>query len=338
MRACFFTTSNFDQVRREQYTYADYNILKDIGFDVCFVCAPYKIPRDCDLYFSWWASGSIFPMMVAKLVNKPNVVVAGGNEAIPYRDSMSNSPHGYLASSRLKRVLTRATLKNSTAVIAVSNYMVSGLKSLGCGAPHVIHNCVDTLLFRPNQYVKKEFITTSFRVDHVPTLIKRGENFIRAAAILAKEYSGLKFLIIGHKGDAYLYLRKLCEHLGLSDSVIFTGAINNSEVVAYLQKSICFVQPSDTETFGVAVAEAMSVGCPVVISRRGALFEVASDIGIYVDQNSPQSIANGVLNVFNMNSEDLLNLSSKSRVRVKENFSYEKRKIAIQDLVSSILV
>lgn len=337
MRACFFTTSNFDQVRKEQYTYADYCILKDIGFDVRFVCAPYKIPLDCDLYYSWWASGSVFPMMIAKLANKPNIVVAGGNEAIPYRDSMSNNPHGYLASGCLKRSLTRATLKHSTAVIAVSNYMVAGLKSLGCDAPHVIHNCVDTLLFRPDYNVKKEFITTSFRMDHIPTLIKRGENFIKAAAILIKEYAGLKFLIIGHKGDAYPNLRKLCKLLGISDSVIFVGAINNSEVVGYLQKSICFVQPSDTETFGVAVAEAMSVGCPVVVSRRGALFEVASDNGIYVDQNSPESIANGVKNVFNMNSDDLSNLSNKSIIHIKENFSYERRKVAIQDLVSSIL-
>jgi glycosyltransferase involved in cell wall biosynthesis len=216
--------------------------------------------------------------------------------------------------------------------------MVDGLKSLGCNAPHVIHNCVDTSSFRPNQFAKKEFVTTSFRMDHIPTLIKRGDNFIRAAAILAKEYSGLKFLIIGHKGDAYPNLKKLSEDLGLTNTVIFAGAIDNSEVVGYLQRSICFVQPSDTETFGVAVAEAMSVGCPVVISRRGALFEVASENGIYVDQNSPQSIASGVRNVFDMNSEDLLDLSNKSRMHIEENFSYEKRKAAILELVRAVFV
>lgn len=333
MKACFFTTSDYAQVLREQYTYADINILKDLGFDVQFANTLGMIPFNCDLYFSWWASGSVYPLIIAKLLNKPNIVVAGGNEAILYRDSVTNKPHGYLASTFFKKMATRWTLKHSTSVIAVSNFMTPGLIKLGCSNPHVIHNCVDTNIFCPDEDVTREFITTSFRLDDSPTLIKRGENFIKAAAILNKINSNLKFLIIGHKGNSFNKLKKLSDDLGLDNRLIFTGAIDNIEVVHYLQRSICFVQPSDTETFGVAVAEAMSVECPVVISNRGALSELAGSLGIYVDQNSAESIAEGVTQVLNMSYQSRSDLVKNLRIHIRDNFSYEKRKYLISKLI-----
>lgn len=336
MKVCFFTTSNYSQVLREQYTYSDIKILKELGFEVCFANTLSDIPFDCDLYYSWWASGSIFPTIVAKIVNKPNIVIAGGNEAILYRDSLSNEPRGYLAAGFIKKLATRLVIKYSTAVVAVSGFMIEDLKTLGCKKPYIIYNCVNTSFFRPDQHVKREFVTTSFRLDQTPTTIKRGENFIKAASILSKQNPNLRFLIIGHKGDAYQQLKCLCEDLDLVDSVTFTGAIENTEVIYYLQRSICFVQPSDTETFGVAIAEAMSIGCPAVISSRGALLEVFGENGIYVDQNAPYSIAEGVQSVLNMKKDDLNQLSLKLRMHIKKNYSYENRKIAIKALLNSI--
>jgi glycosyltransferase involved in cell wall biosynthesis len=337
MKVCFFTTSNFSQVLREQYTYSDIKILKELNFEVCFANTLSDIPFDCDLYYSWWASGSIYPTIIAKILNKPNIVIAGGNEAIPYCDSLSNKPHGYLAAGFIKRIATRLVIKYSTAVVAVSSFMTDGLKALGCKQPYVIYNCVNTSFFRPDEQVKKEFITTSFRLDNIPTIIKRGENFIKAASVLFKQNPNLRFMIIGHKGEAYQKLKRLCDDLGLIDSVIFTGAVENTDVIHYLQRSICFVQPSDTETFGVAIAEAMSAGCPAVISSRGALLEVFGENGIYVDQNSPDSIAEGIQIVLNMKKSDLNQLSLKLRMHIKENYSYENRKIAIKNLLNTIL-
>jgi glycosyltransferase involved in cell wall biosynthesis len=333
MKACFFTTSSYDQVLREQYTFADIRILKDLGFDVIFANRLYDIPLHCDLYYSWWASGSIYPLIVAKFSGKPNIVVAGGNEAIPYVDSLTFQKHGYLANGFLKRLATQITLRSSSAVIAVSNFMVKGLTAVGCKKPHVIHNCVDTSLFSPDFSVDREFITTSLRLDFGPSIIKRTENFIRAAALLKQGDSDLKFLVIGHKGEAFSKLNLLCHSLGLSGSILFTGSIENSEVVKYLRRSICFVQPSDTETFGVAVAEAMSIGCPVVLSRCGALPELASSLAVYVDHNSPESIANGIGEVLKMTLSERQLIGTQSRHRIVNEFSYSKRKDAISHLI-----
>ena len=322
MKVCFFTTSHFSQVLQEQYTYSDYRILSELGFDVKFANRFFDIPLNCDLYYSWWVSGSVLPWFVSVITGKPNIVVAGGNEAIPYVDSISNDPHGYLANSFFKKLATRFVLRHSNSIIAVSEYMISGLIKLGAEHPQVIHNCVDTDLFCPNDHVPKEYVTTSFRLDHGPTLIKRGENFIRAASAVHHKFPHLRFLVIGHKGTSFTFLDQLARDLGLADVITFTGSINNSDVVRYLQRSICFVQPSDTETFGVAVAEAMSIGCPVVLSRCGALPELASSLAVYVDHNSPESIANGVGEVLKMTRSERQVIGAQSRHRIVNEFSF----------------
>jgi glycosyltransferase involved in cell wall biosynthesis len=333
MRVCFFTTSDFSQVLREQYTYSDYRILSDLGFDVHFSSRLSDIPFNCDLYYSWWASGSVWPWFISVISGKPNVVVAGGNEAISYVDSISNQPHGYLANGLLKKIATRLVLRYSDSIIAVSEYMVAGLMKLGAKQPVVVHNCVDTDLFCPNEFIHKEFVTTSFKLDYGPTLIKRGENFIRAASLVHRQFSNIKFLVIGHKGTSYSFIDQLARDLGLSDVIIFTGSINNTDVVKYLQRSLSFVQPSDTETFGVAVAEAMSVGCPVVLSRCGALPELASGLAVYVDHNSPESIASGIVDVLKMTQSDRLIIGAQCRQRIINNFSYSKRKEALAKII-----
>lgn len=337
LRVCFFSNTALEQLRKEQYSINDINILKELGFEVIISNSIKSIPLSCDLYFSWWASGSIYPLIVALLCNKPIIVVAGGNEAIPYRDSKTNDPHGYLANGWLKQAITRFTLRYCTAVIAVSNFMIEGLRSLGCNQPIVIHNCVNTDLFSSNTYTKREYIVTSFRLDELPTLIKRGENFIRAASIVIKSFPNSKFMIVGHKGNSFQRLNKLVDELGISNSITFSGSIENSDVVRVLQKAICFVQPSDTETFGVAVAEAMSVECPVVISSRGALLELAGDNAVYVDQNSVESIASGIIKIISMDDKERKILGIKSRLHIEGNFSYNKRKGLIYNLISNIV-
>lgn len=53
----------------------------------------------------------------------------------------------------------------------------------------------------------------------------------------------------------------------------------------------CLVLPSFDEGFGLPAVEAMSLGIPVVASRRGALPEVVGDAGLLVEPDEPGEIA-----------------------------------------------
>jgi len=336
-RACFFSTAPIEQISREQYSLADIRILRELGFDVLVANRLSAIPRDCDLYFSWWASGSILPMLVAKLVGKPNVVVAGGNEALRYRDSVTGQALGYLDMPFYKRLATRLALRWSSVVTVVSSYMVKDVSGLAGRDVVVVPNCVDTDYFSPDESQEKSYVTTCFRIDEGPTRVKRGENLVRAARQVLRQFPGQIFVVIGYKGDAYAKLRALAHDLGIADSFIFTGAIQNAAVRDWLVKSKCYVQISDTETFGVAVAEAMSVGVPVIVSSRGALPELVGAGGTYVDHNSIDSIALGIVDVISKTNEARVEIGASLRRRVQERYRFDLRKRAIGDIVTGLV-
>lgn len=334
--ACFFSTAPLEQLEREQYSLSDIRILKEIGFEVTIANRYSDIPGECDLYFSWWASGSILPMIKAKLRGRPNLVVAGGNEAVLYRDSLSGQALGYLNMPLYKKIATRLVLRFSTVLTVVSRHMVPHVQRLGGGrTPIVVPNCVDTTAFVPGAE-RRDYVTTIFRMDEEPTRVKRGETFIRAIPHVLRRHPGQKFLIIGFQGDAFPQLQALVRELGVAGAVEFAGALKNDAVIRNLQRSKVYVQASDTETFGVAVAEAMSIQTPVVVSSAGALPELTQGVGIVVDQNSPESVAAGILQVLDMGEGERRQLGRACRDVVVGRFSYEARKQALAAIIAGL--
>jgi glycosyltransferase involved in cell wall biosynthesis len=84
---------------------------------------------------------------------------------------------------------------------------------------------------------------------------------------------GACLVVVG--GGALLEpLRGRVSRLGLGGHVVFTGYVAESEKVDHFNLADVFLFPSAMEGFGLSVAEAMSVGLPVVASDRGSLPEL----------------------------------------------------------------
>jgi glycosyltransferase involved in cell wall biosynthesis len=333
---CFFSHENKESLKQEQYSIQDIRILSELGFSVKIANSFKEIPWNCDFYFSWWASGSVLPLIKAKLSCKPIIIVAGGNEAKFYRDSIDGQPLGYLATPWYKKLATKLSLRLSTVVLVVSHFMVEDAKKLGARNPIIIHNCINTNSFNLSNDEKK-YVTTIFKVDNLVVKIKRGEVFIKSIPYVINVFPEQKFIIIGEKGNAYARLKNLTKTLNIEKHVEFVGNIDNSEVLYWLQNSKAYVQISDTETFGVAIAEAMSCGVPVVVSRRGAIPEIVGKSGVYVDHNNAQSVASGIISILNMDESQHSDFGKNGRQRIIDNFTYEKRKESIHQIVSGIL-
>lgn len=334
--ACFFSHEDRAQLQKEQYSVQDIRILSDLGFKVTIATTFNEIPWNCDLYFSWWTSGSVLPLIKARLLRKPIMVVAGGNDSMFYRDSLSGVPRGYLAAPWYKKLATRLSLRFATATIVVSRHMVDDAKRLGAREPVVVPNSIDTRAFRPSEE-QKQYVTTIFNLYPGVVELKRGEIFLRSIPFVLESYPDQTFVVIGEKGQEYQRLQVLCSRLEIADRVRFIGSIHNLEVATWLQRSRVHVQISDTETFGVALAEAMSTGTPVVVSRRGAIPDLVGDHGVFVDHNSPQSVAAGIVSLLAKTDEERRTLGEALRSRIVEHFSYEKRREAIQRIIAGIL-
>jgi glycosyltransferase involved in cell wall biosynthesis len=123
-----------------------------------------------------------------------------------------------------------------------------------------IPNIIDTDYFIPSPYKAAEFtlINVAGLID-----IKNHRLLIDAFKLAQEKINELKLIIIG---DGYLKneLNTYIQKLNLNNSISLLGYLNRAEILKHLQTSHCFVLSSKTETFGVALVEAMSCGLPVI--------------------------------------------------------------------------
>lgn len=81
---------------------------------------------------------------------------------------------------------------------------------------------------------------------------------------------------------------------GLGPELKIAGYVSDGELRTLYEHAICFVYPSLYEGFGLPPLEAMSCGCPVVVSRAASLSEVCGNAAVYCDPRDPASVAESV--------------------------------------------
>jgi glycosyltransferase involved in cell wall biosynthesis len=95
------------------------------------------------------------------------------------------------------------------------------------------------------------------------------------------------------------FLKNLADQLGIQDRIVFAGHLPHDEVAAFYRHADAAIMPSLEETFGLPIAEAMSLGCPVITSNVGSMTEIAGDAAQFVDPRSINDIAVGIQRVLN---------------------------------------
>jgi glycosyltransferase involved in cell wall biosynthesis len=105
---------------------------------------------------------------------------------------------------------------------------------------------------------------------------KNAERVIQAAA-QALEQNNAHLLIVGD-GLRKPALMKLCESLGISDRVHFTGFISTRQGLPELYRiARLFITASEIETQGLVLLEAAASGLPVVAVRATCIPEIVHD-------------------------------------------------------------
>lgn len=120
--------------------------------------------------------------------------------------------------------------------------------------------------------------------------VKKGINFlVEAADVLRNELQGYKILVAG-EGDAdYVEaLKRMICNRGLQDIVQLIGGVYGDEKWRLFQTSDFFVLPTHSENFGLAIAESLASGTPVITtvgtpwsdlnsSEAGAWIEIGTE-------------------------------------------------------------
>ena len=334
LRACFFAgVKDKSLLNLMQWYKNDIQILQESGFDVTIATKWNEIPWNSDLYFAWWPTKGILPLIKAKLRRKPVIIVAGGTEVV----HSYNMKYNFTNSSLLKKAAIILSLRYADRVLAISEAARKEISTLVSGNNiNTVYLAVDTQTFSPVYDNKKDIIFTISHLNKENIYRKRIKEVIETIPYVVKKFPWVKFVIAGRKLDGFGELKSKVERLSVSRNVEFPGKISNEKKLYYFRRSLLYLQPTLHEGFGLAMAEAMSCGVPVVTSKVAAVPEVVGSAGIYVDPNEPKKIA-GVINDLLLDSKRRGKLGRAARQRIENNFSYEIRKRKVLMIIQEVL-
>lgn len=111
---------------------------------------------------------------------------------------------------------------------------------------------------------------------------KKGLPLLFAAlAEVERERPGSVELVVAGDGDPAFKrgLHELVQSLGVSPAVRFVGQVGGADKSRLFADSDFFALASDDENFGIAAAEALAAGLPVILSDRVALSRDAQEAG-----------------------------------------------------------
>ncbi len=215
-------------------------------------------------------------------------------------------------------------LRNFDQVIAVSGFVGDDLRSHGFKGPlTAISNGVEL----PSVPSRQEDGFMLFVGRLVPT--KGLDHLIKAMALNDRN------LVICGSGPGRERLERLVNRKGIDGRVEFRGRVSEEEKADLMARCDAFVLPSTFESYGIAAAEAMSYGKPVIATRVGGLPEVVRDAGILVPPADPSALA-GAMELMMDDDEGRMAMARRAR-QLAETYDWDRVAEATIRVLSTVV-
>lgn len=228
------------------------------------------------------------------------------------------------------KLIGKKTVKRIDYATALSENDKRIFTELGSRKTRVIHNGLDFYRFKdlPNgESFRKKYNIKGKMILSVGRLEKiKGHDFlIKSFAEVLKSQPDVFLVIVGEDWGEKARLKELVRTLKLEGKVIFTGFLSLAQMPnAYVACDI-FVNPSEHESFGIVILEAMACKKPCIATRVGAVSEIMEEgqTGLMVDYGNKKQLVLAILDLLN-NDDMRRSMGEKGRQRVIENFTWEK--------------
>jgi teichuronic acid biosynthesis glycosyltransferase TuaC len=193
---------------------------------------------------------------------------------------------------------------HASAVIAVGGELAGNLRlGLGgevAGRVVVVPNVVDRVLLSTPLEERRG----PYTVAGLGYLIPRKNYALLLQAFARARLPGDARLVIGGHGPEHGRLRRLANGLRLSDRVDFRGDLRRGDVLTLLQGADLFAHPSDGESFGVVLIEAMALGVPLLATESGGPQDIVTpDVGLLTPVGDVDAFATGLSEMYRRRSE-----------------------------------
>lgn len=143
---------------------------------------------------------------------------------------------------------------------------------------------------------------------------------IKVLALLKKNYENASLCMVGPDKDGSLnQTKELAKHLGVENSVTFTGVLPKEQWHQLSENYSIFINTTNIDNMPVSVVEAMALGLPVVSTDAGGipyLIENGAD-GLLIPLNNENKMAEAIEFLLS-NPEKAGELSKNAREKAKK--------------------
>lgn len=297
-----------------------------------------KLPR-FDLWHAHFGPDGVSALPLARAQGAPLVVTFHGFDATLSDLSLLLE----FAPTKTSYVFRRRRLLDEAALIlGVSNYISGRLIGLGAPAPktRTLYVGVDTDRFQPAPVCKGSGI-----VLNVGRLVEsKGQaHLLRAMPAVLHEFPQCRLQVVGD-GPERTRLKRLAAELGISGSVDFLGALDQSSIVSLYQHADVFAFPTCRlrsgveEALGLVLNEAAACGLPIVAMRAGGIAETVlpDESGILVEEADIAGFSHGIC-YYLRNPQEAVMAGLKGRTHCVSNFNVRKQAATLEGLYAEVL-
>ena len=230
----------------------------------------------------------------------------------------------------------KSSLSKAKKIVTVSNFVKNELVEKLKVRPDKIKTIYSGMPAMPRGGVlPKELSSIKYILNNGGIDIRKNlDTLIKAFAVVHKRVEDIKLVITGENKRIKHNLEILIKKYNLSDSVIFTGYVDDKTLTAIIKSAILVCYPTLSEGFGFPILEAFSLGIPVISSGTSSIPEIADGAAILVNPKDSRMVAGAILKVLNDNK--LVSKLEKLGLERVKSFSWEKTTNEYLDLYHNI--
>lgn len=256
------------------------------------------------------------------------------------------SPHGMLEpwviaknhwTKKLPALLLyqRKSLKMADALVATARSEKENILKLGLNGNVALVPCgIDT------ENIKlKETWTLTGNILYIGLLRpnKGAGVLLDAVSRLKRELHGYKVVIAGPDVDGYLQqLREQCKQLELEDIVVFPGGVYGDRKWQLFHEADFFVLPTLNENFGIAIAESLLCGTPVITCKGAPWSALETERCGWWTERTAQEVAKAMKQALDLSADELEAMGRRGNNYVRTNFSSDKVALEMKGLYETV--
>ena len=195
------------------------------------------------------------------------------------------------------RIFEQKTLRDAAGIHVTTDLETTELRELGLDLSEIV--CVPNSVSWPARHsplaagpyakIPQPYVLFLSRIDWKKGLDRLIESWKRIPP-------DITLIIAGNDEEGYSQkLRKIAGVHQVGERIHFLGPVSDADKWALYENALMFVLPSYSENFGNVVAEAMAMGCPVVVTPEVGLAHVVRESGAgIVADGDPVAFASAI--------------------------------------------